>query len=76
MAQRLKTFTFSDGLYDHLVAATSRPKALAAWGAHQDLFKSGLAKETNDPALVKASQGEPDTPLRRKSGAKGGWSAE
>jgi len=73
---RLKTFAFSDGFYDHLVAATSRPKALAAWGAHQDLFKSGLAKETDDPALVKTSLAKPDTPLRRKAGAKGGWCAE
>jgi hypothetical protein len=73
---RLKTFAFSDGLYDHLIAATSRPKALAAWGSHQDLFKSGLAQETEDPALVKAAAAKPGAPLRRKAGARGGWSEE
>ncbi len=73
---RLKTFAFSDGLYDHLVATTSRPKALAAWGAHQDLFKSGLAKETDDPLLTKVAAAKPGTPLRRKAGGKGAWSAE
>ncbi|MBS0295023.1 MAG: hypothetical protein JSR45_01840 [Proteobacteria bacterium] len=73
---RLKTFAFSDGLYDHLIATSSRPKALAAWGAHQDLFKSGLAREVDEPAQVKAATAKPDTPLRRKSGGKGGWSPE
>ena len=48
MAARLKTFVTSDGLTDYVVATTSRPKALEAWGSHQDLFKTGLARETDD----------------------------
>ena len=70
MAAKLKTFVMEDGLYTHVVAATSRVKALEAWGAHQDLFKSGLASETDDPALVKAATAQPGAPLKRKAGAK------
>lgn len=45
MAARLKVFTWSDGFHAFTVAASSRPKALAAWGVGQDLFKSGLARQ-------------------------------
>ena len=45
MAPRLKVFTWSDGFHAFTVAASSRPKALAAWGVAQDLFKSDLAHE-------------------------------
>lgn len=72
MAAKLKTFVMDDGLYTHVVATSSRVKALRAWGANQDLFKAGLAKETGDPALVKAATAHPETPLRRKAGASGG----
>ena len=65
MAARLKVFVTSDGLTDHVVAASSRPKALAAWGAHQDLFKTGGARETTDPELVKAALARPGEVLRR-----------
>ena len=47
MAARLKVFVTSDGLTDYIVAASSRPKALAAWGVNQDLFKAGAARETD-----------------------------
>lgn len=65
MAQRLKVFVTSDGLTDYVVAASSRAKALAAWGAHQDLFKTGGAHETNDAALVAAATATPGEVLRR-----------
>lgn len=70
MAARLKVFVTSDGLTDYVVAASSRPKALAAWGAHQDLFKTGGARETDDPALVKAATAQPGEVLRRPTDAK------
>lgn len=70
MAARLKVFVSSDGLNDYVVAASSRPKALAAWGAHQDLFKTGGARETDDPELIKAALAQPGEVLRRS--AKGG----
>ena len=68
MAARLKVFITTDGLTDYVVAATSRPKALAAWGVHQDLFKTGQARETDDPKLVKAAQARPGEVLRRSAG--------
>jgi hypothetical protein len=71
MAARLKVFVTTDGLTDYVVAATSKPKALAAWGSHQDLFKTGLAHQTDDPALVKAATARPGEVLRRPAGARG-----
>jgi hypothetical protein len=71
MAPRLKVFVTSDGLTDYVVAASSKPKALAAWGSHQDLFKTGLAHETDDPALVKAAKAQPGEVLRRPAGTRG-----
>jgi hypothetical protein len=71
MAAKLKVFVTSDGLTDYVVAASSRPKALAAWGVRQDLFKEGQAHETDDPALVKAASAQPGEVLRRPTGAAG-----
>jgi hypothetical protein len=68
MAPRLKVFVTSDGLTDYVVAASSKPKALAAWGSHQDLFKTGLAHETEDPELVAAATAKPGEVLRRPAG--------
>ncbi|WP_309627690.1 hypothetical protein [Brevundimonas sp.] len=48
MAAKLKVFTWSDGFHAFTVAASSRPKALEAWGVDQDLFKTGLAHEVDD----------------------------
>jgi len=48
MAARLKVFTWSDGFHAFTVAASSRPKALTAWGVGQDLFKSGLARQIEE----------------------------
>ncbi len=70
MAPRLKVFVTSDGLTDYVVAASSKPKALAAWGSHQDLFKTGLAHETDDPALVTAATAQPGEVLRRAAGGR------
>jgi hypothetical protein len=71
MAARLKVFTTSDGLTDYVVAASSRPKALAAWGVHQDLFKAGKAAETDDATLRAAALAQPGAVLRRPSGGRG-----
>lgn len=71
MAPRLKVFVTSDGLTDYVVATTSRAKALAAWGLKQDAFKEGRARETNDPALVKAATAKPGEVLRRPAGTRG-----
>lgn len=70
MAPRLKVFVTSDGLTDYIVAVSSKPKALAAWGSHQDLFKSGLAHETDEPAAVKAALAQPGQVFRRPAGSR------
>ncbi|WP_296598244.1 hypothetical protein [Phenylobacterium sp.] len=70
MAGRLKVFVTSDGLTDYIVATTSRPKALEAWGSHQDLFKTGLAHEADDADLVKAATAQPGEVLRRPAGSR------
>lgn len=61
MAAKLKVFTWSDGFHAFTVAVSSKPKALAAWGIGQDLFKSGLAHEVaSGPshAAARAAPGE------------------
>src|SRR4051794_17970959 len=70
MAAKLKVFITSDGLTDYLVATSSRLKALEAWGVNQDLFKEGRARETDDPALVRAASARPGEVIKRPSGAK------
>ena len=70
MAARLKVFVTSDGLTDYVVAASSRAKALAAWGVRQDVFKEGQAHETDDPALLKAALARPGEVLRKPAGAR------
>ena len=70
MAPRLKVFVTSDGLTDYVVAASSKAKALAAWGVRQDVFKEGAAHETDDPALVKAATAQPGEVLRKPAGTR------
>lgn len=62
---RLKIFAWSDGLTEYAVATTSRPKALAAWDSDIDLFKTGLARETDDAALVEAAAASPGEVITR-----------
>ena len=65
MASRLKVFVTSDGFTDYVVATSSRAKALAAWGARQDLFATGGAYETDDAKLAEAACARPGEVLRR-----------
>ena len=48
MARALKVFSYSDGFHSWTVAATSRAKALEAWGVKRDLFKDGSAVEAKE----------------------------
>jgi hypothetical protein len=70
MAPRLKVFVTSDGLTDYVVATTSKAKALAAWGVRQDVFKEGLARETDDPELVAIAAARPGEVLRRAASTR------
>lgn len=65
MAPRLKVFTWSDGFHAFTVAASSRPKALAAWGMERDIFASGLAREIADGADYEAALARPGEVIER-----------
>ncbi|WP_374471400.1 hypothetical protein [Phenylobacterium sp.] len=71
MAPRLKVFVTSDGFTDFVVATSSKAKALAAWGSHLDLFKTGMARETDEAELVAAATAQPGEVLRRPAGTRG-----
>ena len=61
MARKLKVFCYSDGFHSWTVAASSRAKALEAWGVKRDLFQDGSAKEIDigpDREAALASPGE------------------
>jgi len=68
MARKLKTFTTAIGFYDLAIAAPSMKAALDAWGARQNLFHEGLARETDDPDIVAATLEKPGVVLRRAVG--------
>lgn len=65
MALRLKVFQWSDGFHAFTVAASSRPKALAAWGVGQDLFATGLAHEVADGPDRQAALERPGDVIER-----------
>ncbi|WP_312145687.1 hypothetical protein [Brevundimonas sp.] len=65
MAPRLKVFEWSDGFHRFTVAASSRPKALAAWGVQQDIFASGLAREVPEAEDAEAARARPGEVIER-----------
>jgi colicin import membrane protein len=71
MARKLKTFQTSLGFYDLAVAAPSMKAALEAWGAESNLFHQGVAKESEEPAVVAATMSKPGVVLRRPVGSGG-----
>jgi hypothetical protein len=68
MARKLKTYTTSAGFFDLAVAAASMKAALEAWGSKRNLFHDGLARESGDPAIVRATMARPGVVLRRAVG--------
>ena len=65
MARALKTFRYSDGLHAWTVAASSRVKALAAFGVTRDLFKDGSAREVDSGPDVEAALKAPGELIER-----------
>ncbi|HEX2590508.1 MAG TPA: cell envelope biogenesis protein TolA [Rhizomicrobium sp.] len=70
---KLKTFITTSGFFDLAVAAPSMKAALDIWGSRSNLFHTGLARETDDREIVKATMEKPGTVLRRAVGAKGAF---
>ncbi len=66
MAPRLKVFTWSDGFHAFTVAASSRPKALAAWGMERDIFAGGLAHEIAEGPDHEAALERPGEVIERR----------
>jgi hypothetical protein len=71
MARKLKTFQTSLGFYDLAIAAPSMKAALEAWGAGSNLFRQGVAEETDDPDVVAATMSKPGVVLKRPAGSNG-----
>lgn len=69
MARKLKVFHASIGFFELAVAAPSMKAASEAWGSNQDIFKNGLAKETDDGKIVEAAMASPGVVLRRPVGS-------
>src|SRR5688572_25569465 len=60
---RLKVFVTRIGIRDWAVAVTSQKAALKAWDVRENLFASGAAKETQDPASITAAMKNPGVPV-------------
>ena len=65
MPRALKVFRYSDGFHAWTVAASSRAKALAAWGMSRDLFDQGLAEEVKGGPDHKAALDAPGEVIKR-----------
>lgn len=76
MARKLKTYQTSVGFYDMAVAAPTMKAALQAWGSDRNLFHDGLARETDDAAIVAATMAKPGIVLRRPVGSTGAFAEQ
>ena len=65
MTPKLKVFNWSDGFHAFTVAASSRPKALDAWGSKQDLFATGLASQLTGGPDYEAALASPGDVITR-----------
>ena len=70
MPRKLKTFVTESGFFELAVAAPSMKAALKDWGIDINLFQQGLARQTEDPAIVAAAQSAPGRVLRRPIGSR------
>src|ERR1700722_4364406 len=73
MPRKLKPYKTSLGFFDLAIAAPSMKAALEAWESRSNLFHQGFAKETTDPAIVKATMDKPGVVLRRPVGTNGAF---
>jgi ribosomal protein L11 methylase PrmA len=74
MARKLKTFVTESGFFELAVAAPSMKAALEAWGIKVNLFQQGLARQTDDAAIIAAAEAAPGRVLRRPIGSKAAFS--
>jgi colicin import membrane protein len=69
MPRKLKVYQTSQGFYDLAIAAPSMKAALEAWGANNNLFHQGFAKESDDSKVIAAAMAKPGIVLRRPVGS-------
>jgi hypothetical protein len=70
MPRKLKTFVTESGFFELAVAAPSMKAALKDWGIDVNLFQQGLARQTDDPSIIKAAESAPGQVLRRPIGSR------
>jgi colicin import membrane protein len=70
MPRKLKVYETSLGFYDLAVAAPSMAAALRAWGASENIFQQGFAKESENKDVIAAAMAKPGVVLRRPVGSK------
>ena len=70
MPRKLKTFVTESGFFELAVSAPSMKAALKDWGIDVNLFQQGLARQSEDPAIIKAAESAPGRVLRRPIGSK------
>jgi len=70
MPRKLKTFVTESGFFELAVAAPSMKAALRDWGIDVNLFQQGLARQTDDRAIIAAAERAPGKVLRRPIGSK------
>jgi len=70
MPRKLKVYETSLGFYDLAVAAPSMAAALRAWGASENIFQQGFAKESDNKDVIAAAMAKPGVVLRRPVGSK------
>jgi hypothetical protein len=75
MPRKLKTFVTESGFFELAVAAPSMKAALEAWGIKVNLFQQGLARQTDNAAIIAAAEAAPGQVLRRPIGSKGAFRA-
>lgn len=63
ITSRTKVYITRIGLKDWLVAVDSQKAALKAWDVHRNLFATGEARLTNDPAHVESAMRAPGVPV-------------
>ena len=69
MPRKLKVYQTSQGFYDLAIAAPSMKAALEAWGANNNLFHQGFAKEVEDSKVIAVAMAKPGIVLRRPVGS-------
>ena len=71
MARKLKTYITNLGFFELAIAAPSMKAALEAWGMSHNAFHHGFAKQTEDRAIVAATNAKPGVVLKRAVGTSG-----